>query len=138
MRTGDLEEIIRSSAIELVSGSYNMYRLSPTAKIPVAAIASFRDATELTVVADSLTTTTDPQFAQRPKEGPFVIIRILVSAPFVATGFLAAVTTAIADRGLNLLLWSTFSYDYVLIRADAQEEAIDALRSRGFLWRASQ
>ena len=62
----------------------------------------------------------------------FKLIEIQVSAPFVATGFLAKVTGAIAAKNLNLLVVSTFSKDYILVREEEHEIALQALSEAGF------
>lgn len=62
----------------------------------------------------------------------FRLIEIQVSLPFLAKGFIAAVTRALADRDLNVLVVSTFSKDYLLIREEGADEALAALRALGF------
>ncbi len=62
----------------------------------------------------------------------FKLIEIQVSKPFLTVGFLAKVTKTIADKGLNILVVSTFSKDYILIREEEIGTAIKALEEIGF------
>lgn len=62
----------------------------------------------------------------------FRLLEIKVSLPFVAVGFLAKVTKTIADKQLNVLIVSTFSKDYALVREETANVAIEALKAEGF------
>jgi len=62
----------------------------------------------------------------------FKLIEIKLSNPFKATGFLATVTKAIADKDLNVLVVSTFSKDYLLVKEESFKIAVDALKDLGF------
>ncbi len=62
----------------------------------------------------------------------FKLFEIKVSMPFLAKGFLARVTKAIADEGLNVLVVSTFSKDYILVREESYDQGMEALRKVGF------
>jgi hypothetical protein len=63
----------------------------------------------------------------------FKLFEFKVSIPFLAPGFLAKISKTISDEGLNILLISTFSKDYALIREEHYELAIKALKDIGFL-----
>ncbi len=62
----------------------------------------------------------------------YKLISLNVSLPFYSVGFLATVSDAFASNGMNILILSTFSKDYVLIRADLIENAANILRELGF------
>ena len=62
----------------------------------------------------------------------FKLIEVRLSKPFVAKGFIAAITTAISDEDLNVLAVSTFSKDYFLVREEAADAAVKALKGLGF------
>ena len=47
-------------------------------------------------------------------------------------GFLAKISSTIAEKNINILLVSTFSKDYVLIAEKNISEAIKALEEAGF------
>ena len=62
----------------------------------------------------------------------YTLIALNVSIPFYSVGFLAAVSGAIAEKGLNILIVSTFSKDYILIKKSSEKIAVDALLELGF------
>ena len=62
----------------------------------------------------------------------FKLIEIKVSTPFVAKGFLAKITKTIADKDLNVLIVSTFSKDYLLVKEETYDLALGALKQIGF------
>ncbi len=65
-------------------------------------------------------------------EKSFRLIEVAVAKPFVTVGFLAQITTSMAESGINVLVVSTFSKDYILIRWDVSDKAICILKSLGF------
>lgn len=60
------------------------------------------------------------------------LISLNVSVPFYSVGFLATVSNAFAEEGMNILIVSTYSKDYVLVRADLIEKAESTLKAIGF------
>jgi hypothetical protein len=50
----------------------------------------------------------------------------------VAKGFISCITQAIAERDLNVLVVSTFSKDYFLVREESIGSAVTAFRDLGF------
>lgn len=89
-----------------------------------------QDKDEITVVTleenlDSL------DIVERNKES-YSLISLNVSVPFYAVGFLAAVSTAIAKGGMNILIVSTYSKDYILIKKEKLDNARQTLTDLGF------
>jgi hypothetical protein len=126
----DLEETIAASPIDIVVGPFIMVRLPPAANVPSSALASFRDSTELTVVV--LETDVPRLESVVATEGPFALLRVRVSIPFLVQGFLAAIAVALAEINVNVLIWSTFSYDYAFVRSEKLDDSLVALTKRGF------
>ncbi len=62
----------------------------------------------------------------------FKLCEVKVSKPFLVKGFIAAITGAIANADLNVLVVSTFSKDYILVREETAPKAINALEVLGF------
>ena len=89
-----------------------------------------RDADEITVVTkeDNLS---GLDLRERNKDY-YRLIALNVSVPFYSVGFLAAVSQAIAASGLNILIVSTYSKDYVMVRDDKLEEARAVFLDLGF------
>jgi len=65
-------------------------------------------------------------------KGPFRALRLEIATPFEAPGFIAAATAALAEEKVNVLVFSTFSFDYVLVEAEMLDRAIEILGARGF------
>ena len=53
----------------------------------------------------------------------YCLIALNVSIPFYSVGFLAAISSAFAKHGHNILIVSTYSKDYVMVRADLRSKA---------------
>ena len=62
----------------------------------------------------------------------FKLIEFKITKPFICVGFLATISKTIADKGLNILLVSTFSKDYALVNEKNIESALKAFEERGF------
>ena len=127
MQAMHLDEIISSSQAIVHEGRY-AYLKALEAELGNHFLVA-RDADEITVV------TAEENIANTRYEKDvkwFSLIEIRVSKPFLAKGFLAKITRAIADKDLNILVVSTFSKDYILIRDEHLETAVRALQELGF------
>lgn len=51
--------------------------------------------------------------------------------PFYVVGYLAALSNAIAQKGINVLIVSTYSKDYLLVIEETLDKAIEALIGLG-------
>ncbi|MBI5390125.1 ACT domain-containing protein [Candidatus Woesearchaeota archaeon] len=88
-----------------------------------------QDADEITVI----TTENNAKKVKHKKDIKwFKLFEIRVATPFVSVGFLAAISSAIAAKGLTILMVSTFSKDYVLIHEEETSVAFRALLELGF------
>jgi uncharacterized protein len=52
--------------------------------------------------------------------------------PFATTGVIAALTRPLAEAKISVSAIATYDTDYLLVKADTLEPAIQALRSQGF------
>lgn len=123
-----LQKIIKNSTFEIQDGIYVYCKVT---KKPFGDhFLISQDKNEITVVTteDRLK---DLEQIERNKEN-YILIALNVSVPFYSVGFLEAVTSAIANEGLNILIVSTFSKDYILVRQEALEKATKALLDLGF------
>ncbi|MGD8329403.1 MAG: ACT domain-containing protein [Acidobacteriota bacterium] len=66
-------------------------------------------------------------------ERGFSCLKVVGPLEFSSVGVLAALTGALATRGISLLTISTFETDYILVRQIDLPDAIDALREAGHL-----
>ena len=123
-----LRDVIRSSRIIVHKGRYAYLRVRAQTEIGDHFLIA-QDQDETTVVTEEKNLARI-SFEQDVKW--FKLIEVRVSQPFAAKGFIACITRAIADCGLNVLVVSTFSKDYVLVREESIATVVTALRDLGF------
>lgn len=123
-----LQEIIKNSTFEIQDGVFVYCKVATKPTSDHFMVSQDKD--EITVVTtedkvDSL------DLIERNKEN-YKRISLNVSVPFYAVGFLAAVSNAIAKEGMNILIISTYSKDYILVKEQNLEKAQKALIKLGF------
>lgn len=64
--------------------------------------------------------------------GDYKLIEFKPAVPFQTVGFLAKIAEVIANQGMNILIVSTFSKDYIMIKEEFYEKGIVALKNVGF------
>jgi hypothetical protein len=126
--SADLNEVIRTSSVVVRRGRYAYLKAGSETDLADHFLIA-RDQDETTVVTEEANL---PETSFEEDVKWFKLIEIRVSQPFVAKGFIARVTQAIAERDLNVLVVSTFSKDYFLVREETSETAIAALQDLGF------
>ena len=124
---GPLGKIIKSSKVIVKKGRYAYLKAEEKSLGNHFLIA--QDDGEITVITEEKNVA-KTQHKEEVKW--FKLIEVGVSKPFVAKGFLAAITKAISEKGLNVLVVSTFSKDYLLVREETNDAAVKALREIGF------
>lgn len=123
----NLNEIIKTSEVIIHEGRYAYLKAKEKPKGEHFMISQDKD--EITVITE------EKRISEIENDDSvkwFKLIEIKVSAPFIAKGFLAKVTKTIADKDLNVLMVSTFSKDYALVREETSKIAINALKEAGF------
>ncbi len=128
MVDAELKRIIKASHVVIHPGRYAYLRVSEI-KPGTSYFAATKDEDEFTVIAEERDAV-KIKFEEAVKW--FKLVEVKVSKPFVAKGFLAAITGAISDKGLNVLVVSTFSKDYMLVREEGIGQAIKSLKELGF------
>lgn len=126
--TGALEMISQSS-FRVMPGVYIYAKVAELINAEDHFLVA-RDATEITIVTLS-TNISDTRLLERNKDD-YALIALNVCVPFYSVGFLATVTDALAEVGLNVLVVSTYSRDYILVRADLLNVAESTLLNLGF------
>lgn len=63
----------------------------------------------------------------------YTMFEVRTNTPFECVGFLARITNSMAKMGLTVLIVSTFSKDYVLIKERETSTAVEAFREAGFI-----
>lgn len=64
--------------------------------------------------------------------GDYKLIEFKPAVPFQTVGFLAKIAEVIANQGMNILIVSTFSKDYIMIKEELLEKGLQALKNTGF------
>lgn len=127
MSSFELNEVIRTSDVVVHRGRFAYLKCSE--KPGGSHFLVSQDSDEVTVV-------TNEQHVEAVKYAEstkwFKLLEIRVSKPFIAKGFLAKISTTISAKNLNVLLVSTYSKDYALVREETADIAIQALEEVGF------
>jgi len=124
----DIENILQASSFQIEAGRFVYAKV---AQVPDADVHFMicQDADEITVVTKE-ENVEGLKLIERNKD-TYKLIALNVSVPFYSVGFLAAVSGAIAAAGMNILIVSTYSKDYILIKDDQIENARTALHKLG-------
>ena len=64
--------------------------------------------------------------------GDYKLIEFRPAVSFQTVGFLAKIAEVIANQGMNILIVSTFSKDYIMIKEEFCEKGLTALKNIGF------
>lgn len=124
--------MINDLPFTLLPASLAICRLSPAEEIPdwarpgdLLAIVRTRD--ELSIVCDERYV--PPNI--RAERG-WRALKVLGQLDFSLVGILAAVSQTLAQAGVSIFALSTFDTDYILVKSDALDRAVQALRQNGF------
>lgn len=116
--------------LSLLQAPYAVCRFPSGAPVAPPSPGSF----SLLVQADEETTLVCP-LAQAPAgaeiDAGWRCFRILQTFDFSIPGILASVLTPLAQAGIGIFATSTFSTDYVLVKAGDAEKAVAALQAAG-------
>tara|TARA_B100001245_G_C22857479_1_gene412244 strand:- start:1024 stop:1422 length:399 start_codon:yes stop_codon:yes gene_type:complete len=122
-----LQQVIESSDITVHPGRYAYLKCQTVP--PGNHFMVTQDPDEVTVISKEIDIPDTPHIESTQW---WKLLEIRVSMPFTATGFLAKITSTVATKDLNILIVSTYSKDYVLVREDNVAIATQALRDIGF------
>ena len=125
----DIQEIIKNSSFETIDGRFVYAKVKEMPQNGQHFMIS-KDADEITVVAEEKNLE-NLEIIERNKED-YKLIALKVSLPFYAVGFLATVTSAIAKEGMNVLVISTYSKDYILVKEENIVKVEQILLKLGF------
>ncbi len=124
----DLENIIKHSTVTVLPGLYAIAKSTKIPETPVFCMASDEDEVTIIVEESHLNTISYDEM-----KGGFRLVEIRVALPFLAIGFLAKITATVAQQDQNVLVISTYSKDYLLIRDEGSEKVKRALSDVGFI-----
>lgn len=129
MNDKEISKIIKESSFEIQSGRFIYCKVAEQPS-PENHFMISKDADEITVVTKE-ENINEIKVIERNKDF-YTLISLNVSIPFYSVGFLATVSDAIAKAGMNILIVSTYSKDYILIREDCTNKAKNVLLGLGF------
>ncbi len=106
-------------------------RLGPGSDVPSWATASTLFSVTATKTETSIVchASTVPTKARR--EGPFVAFEVAGPLDFAETGVLSGLLTPLADAGISVFTLSTYDTDWILVKADAADAAVEAWTAAG-------
>ncbi len=124
----DLKEAIPKSIATVIKGTYVYVKTDVMEKPDIHFMVS-KDKDEITVV-------TKKENIENLKVlelvGNYKLIEFKPAVPFQTVGFLAKISEVIASQGMNVLIVSTFSKDYIMIKEELCEKGLQALKNVGF------
>ena len=123
--------MIRALKFSRLPGSFAICRLPANADVPNWAVRGpFFSVTatsdELSIVCPGAQVP-----AEIPHENGWACFKLEGPFPFSATGILASFVQPLSDRAIPLFAVSTFDTDYVLVKQDWVEKAVEALQDAG-------
>lgn len=124
-----LDEVIKHSPLRIMDGRFAVVQMAKNDKSKDF-FAMIVDDQEKTLVLEEHSVKKNRNITKL--QGWYKLVQVQVSVPFFAVGFLATITNAIAKEGINVLVISTFSFDYLLIAEDDTLAAIASLQEIGF------
>ena len=119
--------------ISILAETYAIHRLPPDAALPAWATSGGAEFITISRTGDELSILL-PQGhgpAEESERG-WRGFKLVGPFSFDAVGILAAITGALARRGVSLLAVSTFETDYVFVKETQLADAIAALRDTGY------
>ncbi|MBI2600463.1 ACT domain-containing protein [Candidatus Daviesbacteria bacterium] len=125
----ELKNIIKQSSFETEDGVYVYTQVKSVPETEKHFMVS-QDKDEITVVTKE-ENLSSLDLIERNKDN-YKLIALNVSVPFYSVGFLATVSSAIAKAGMNILIISTYSKDYILVKEDKLRKVKEALLALGF------
>jgi hypothetical protein len=119
--------------LSILPGLYAICRFSKSAAIPDWALRGeffsiTRTADELSIVCNQ---TNIPDTTKGEKD--WRCLKIAGTLDFSLTGILASLATPLAEAGISIFAISTFDTDYLLIKENTLEAAIQVLTAAGHL-----
>jgi hypothetical protein len=114
-----------------VDGTFAICRLSGGAPIPPWATAGHFFS--ITCTADELSVVCRQENVPEGMlcEGGWRCLRVAGAMPFSAVGVLASLTAPLAEAGVSVFAVSTFDTDYLLVKEDVWQRAVDVLARYG-------
>ena len=127
-----LAKVIQSSWFTLEKGIY-VYTKVKEVRSPEKHLIVTRDADEITVVTELSNLSSLGDYERNPDN--WLLLNIKCGNPFYCEGFLAAIASVFASKGIDITLTSTYTNDYVMVQEQNIEQSIHLLTSIGFTFK---
>ncbi len=116
-------------ALRVLEGDLAIVRLAPNATVPPWLSLSGRPLASITVTENEPSIVCPAGLVPEGvrSESGWRAFRVEGKLDFALTGILAAIVAPLAKAGISAYSLSTFDTDFVLVRGDRLEQAIDAL-----------
>lgn len=124
----DLKEAIPKSIVTVMNGTYVYVKTDKVENIDIHFMVS-KDKDEITVVTKKENI---KDLNVLELVGDYKLIEFKPAVPFQTVGFLAKIAKVIANQDMNILIVSTFSKDYIMIKEEELEKGLRALKDTGF------
>lgn len=124
----DLKEAIPKSIVTVMNGTY-VYVKTDNVENDNDHFMVSKDKDEITVVTKK-ENIKDLNVLELVED--YKLIEFKPVVPFQTVGFLAKIAEVIANQGMNILIVSTFSKDYIMIKEEELEKGLQALKDTGF------
>ena len=122
----ELKKVVRSSPVEVLAPNYYV---AQGGEFPES-FASIQDGVERTLIVEGRFV---PEgYDKRSVRGPFKAVRLRISVPFEAPGFIAYACSLLAKNKHSVLALSTFSFDYLLVKQHEIDDVVRVLKKGGF------
>ena len=125
----ELKAVIQSSWFTIENGLY-VYAKVTNVHTPEKHLIVTRDSDEITVVTKTSNLSELGDYERNPDN--WVLLNIKCGNPFYCEGFLAAIASAFASKGIDITLTSTYTNDYLMVQEDNIDKAISLLKNIGF------
>ncbi|MEJ6588771.1 MAG: ACT domain-containing protein [Crocinitomicaceae bacterium] len=125
----DLKKVIQTSWFTIENGLY-VYAKVTNVHTPEKHLIVTRDSDEITVVTKTSNLADLGDYERNPDN--WVLLNIKCGNPFYCEGFLAAIASAFASKGIDITLTSTYTNDYVMVQQNKIDKATSLLKNIGF------
>ena len=124
-----VKDYLEGSEVQIVAGVY-LIGIPKLNYAPKDFLAMLKIDQEITVIADKATV--DVSHYQKV-EGDWKLLTFNVVLPFELVGFLAEISTKLAEKGISIFVLSSYRTDHILIKEEQLTKAIEVLRNLGCL-----
>ena len=106
-------------------------RLGPGADVPAWATASTLFSVTATRTETSIVCHASTVPAKARREGPFVAFEVAGPLDFALTGVLSSLLVPLAEAEVSVFALATYDTDWILVKADAADRAVEAWTAAG-------